>query len=105
MSIGSRPSGQSAPYDLNFVGTIDEVAIYNYALSASQVQLHYSVGTNGPVSMTATPSGHKVILTWPLGTLQSASAATDTFTNVSGAVSPMTNSTSNGMQFYRVKVK
>jgi hypothetical protein len=104
-SIGSRTLSQSDPYNLNFVGTIDEVSIYNYALSASEVQLHYRVGTNGPVSLTATPSGNNWVLTWPLGTLQSASVVTGPYTNVAGTVSPLTNSTSGANQFYRVKVR
>ena len=105
MSIGSRPSVQGAPYDQNFVGTIDDVAIYNYALSASEVQLHHSVGTNGPVSLTARPSSGKWVLSWPLGTLQSANVVTGPYTNVPGAISPLTNTTSIGSKFFRVQVK
>jgi hypothetical protein len=104
-SIGSRTSSQSAPYDLNFAGTIDEVAVYNYALSASAVQLHHRVGINGPVSLTARPSAGNVALTWPIGALQAATAVTGPYTNVPGAASPWTNSASNPAQFYRLKVR
>ncbi len=41
VTIGSRQSGSGA-YDLNLNGVIDEVAIYNYALSASQVTAHFN---------------------------------------------------------------
>ncbi|MGA9777554.1 MAG: LamG-like jellyroll fold domain-containing protein [Verrucomicrobiia bacterium] len=40
--MGEGPATGFAPYD----GYIDEVAIYNYALSAAQVTNHYAVGTN-----------------------------------------------------------
>ena len=41
MSIGARQSGNGTLMNLNFDGNIDEVAIYPYALSASQVLNHY----------------------------------------------------------------
>jgi len=40
VSIGSRQSGGSA-YDLNLNGLVDEVAIYNCALSEARVQAHF----------------------------------------------------------------
>jgi hypothetical protein len=61
VSIGAERSGVLPTYDWAYGGTIDEVAIYNTALSASQVQAHYfaSYGTNTapfiklqPVSIT-----------------------------------------------------
>ena len=39
--IGSRMSGAATDFDDNFYGDIQNVAIYNYALSASQVASHY----------------------------------------------------------------
>lgn len=45
VTIGCRQSGTTA-YDFQFVGFMEEVAIYNYALSAAQVQAHYSQATN-----------------------------------------------------------
>ncbi len=45
VSIGSRQSGTTA-YDDQFVGTLDEVALYNYALTPAQISNHYSVRTN-----------------------------------------------------------
>ena len=44
ISIGAERSGVAPTYDLNFTGSIDEVAVYNYALSAVQL-----------VSLTAVP--------------------------------------------------
>jgi hypothetical protein len=41
ISIGSRTDGPTSPYNLNFNGTIDEVAIFPRALSSAQVQALY----------------------------------------------------------------
>jgi hypothetical protein len=48
VSIGSR---QQAAGDFNFQfnGTVDDVAIYNYALSANQVFAHYLAAQRGPL--------------------------------------------------------
>ena len=48
VSIGAERSGILPDYDWAFAGTIDEVAIYAYALSAEQVTTHYgsAFGTN-----------------------------------------------------------
>jgi alpha-tubulin suppressor-like RCC1 family protein len=47
VTIGSRQSyTYGGPYDFNFNGRIDEVAIYPYALSTNQVLAHYGAGTN-----------------------------------------------------------
>lgn len=55
VSIGSRQSGTSAVYDLQFAGIMEEVAIYNYPLSPAQVQTHFSVVTNRPPVFTSNP--------------------------------------------------
>jgi autotransporter-associated beta strand protein len=41
VAIGARPSIAGTNYDTQLVGTLDEVAIYNYALSSNQVAAHY----------------------------------------------------------------
>ncbi len=47
MTIGARAAGgSSAKPDLQFIGTIDEVALYNYALTATQVASHYSAAAS-----------------------------------------------------------
>jgi hypothetical protein len=84
-----------------FDGAIDEVAIYNYALSSNQVVAHYVVSTNGPL-LSITSSGANVTLTWPAGTLQQADQVTGPYTDVV-ATSPYTIPAS-GSKFYRVKL-
>jgi MYXO-CTERM domain-containing protein len=40
ISVGARQSA-SGPYDFNFDGLIDEVAVYKYALTPEQIAAHY----------------------------------------------------------------
>src|SRR4029077_6171226 len=49
MTIGARKSTQAADFDQIWNGTIDDVAIYNTALSASQVLGHYYAAQHAPV--------------------------------------------------------
>jgi len=55
MSIGSRKSGSATQYDNQFLGYIEEVAVYDYALSATQVQAHYQAVTNRPPTFLSNP--------------------------------------------------
>jgi hypothetical protein len=96
-SLGFRFDGNG----LGFNGAIDDVAFYNKALTPDQVQAHY----NATVKVGVTRSGNNVILSWPFGTLQSASIVTGTYTNMPSATSPFTNAISQAPQFYRVKVQ
>jgi hypothetical protein len=60
-----------------FAGTLDEVAVYPGALTASVVATHYQLGSNAapdtaapsvPSDMTATVSGSSISLTWTAST-------------------------------------
>jgi hypothetical protein len=105
ISIGSRESGFNANYDLNFVGSIDEVAIYDYALSPSQIQNHYAAGLNPVVTLNIQRLGGNLVLTWSPGTLQSAANVNGPYADVSAATSPYSVPPSGNRQFYRVRVK
>jgi Pentaxin family. len=105
ISIGSRQPDFRSTYTANFVGSIDEVAIYNYALSAAQIQNHYLAGTNPVVRLYAQKSGPNVTLLWSPGTLQSSPTVNGTYTDVPGATSPYVISLAPARQFYRVKVR
>jgi Concanavalin A-like lectin/glucanases superfamily/Immunoglobulin domain len=105
ISIGSRQPDYRSSYTANFVGSIDEVAIYNYALSAAQVQNHYISGTNPVVRLYVQKSGPNVMLLWSPGTLQAAGTVNGVYTNVPGASSPYVVSPAATGQFYRVKVR
>jgi hypothetical protein len=105
ISIGSRQAGYATTYTLNFVGSIDEVALYPYALSPAQVLNHYVAGTNPVVTLYIQKSPTNTVLTWSPGTLQIAAAVTGPYTNAPGAVAPYQISTTNAARFYRVKVR
>jgi hypothetical protein len=45
-AFGARRSGAGTAYDFQFVGYMEEVAIYKYALSLSQVTAHFAAATN-----------------------------------------------------------
>jgi hypothetical protein len=57
VSIGAERSGVLPPYDWPYNGTIDEVAIYNIALTAAQVESHYAAayGSNLMPFITVQP--------------------------------------------------
>jgi hypothetical protein len=49
VTIGARKSTQAADYDNQWNGTIDDVALYPVALSASQVLAHYNAAQRAPL--------------------------------------------------------
>ncbi|HZM05718.1 MAG TPA: DUF2341 domain-containing protein [Candidatus Saccharimonadales bacterium] len=56
LAIGARQESQGSQYDNQFIGAIDEVALYNYALTPAQVQTHYLSSGIAPVITQLTPS-------------------------------------------------
>jgi hypothetical protein len=46
VTFGSRQSGPSSAFDYQFNGTMEEIAIYNYALTPARIQTHYQAATN-----------------------------------------------------------
>lgn len=95
-AVGSSGNGWAD----NFTGSIDEVAIYDHALSASQIASHYSAQ---PVSgfLKVEVVAQSVVVTWLGGTLQSADSVTGVFTAVAGATSPYTPPSGPTVKFYR----
>jgi hypothetical protein len=59
ISIGSKRTGNDPNYDGTFNGTVDEVALYNYALSPATIQAHYAAayGTNLAPFINVQPVG------------------------------------------------
>jgi hypothetical protein len=84
-----------------FDGKIDEVAVFNYALTPQQVLDLYNASLSVGVSLSIQKLGGNVVLTWPKGKLLEA-------TNLSGpwitnnAASPYTNVPTGLRKFYRV---
>jgi hypothetical protein len=76
MNIGSRQSA-SVGYDYQFVGYISDVAVYNYALTSSQVATHYDAAgippnlISQPTNALTANQGDTISLTnWVTGTPQ-----------------------------------
>jgi hypothetical protein len=99
--IGSAVLDATGNY---FAGNIDEVAIFDKALSAAQIQMLYSIATNGPVQLQIRQLGPSTVLTWSYGTLQSADQASGAFSDVPSVTSPWTNTYSVQRKFFRVRV-
>jgi hypothetical protein len=96
-ALASSGNGWADP----FAGSLDEVAVYDYALSSSQVLAHYKAGTVTP-KLSINRSGTNVILSWPYGQLYQADNLTGPWTAVPGnPSSPLTNSPSGTKKFYR----
>ena len=87
-----------------FAGAVDEVAIYNRALSPRQIQAHYSIGVYAQEPLTLSRSGNNVILTWPAGTLQEATSVAGPYNGLA-ATSPYTTPATDAQKFYRVKLQ
>ncbi len=97
VNIGWRMDNDFHP----FVGTIDEVAFYNKALTQAQVQNHF----NASVRLTIKRSGNDYILSWPLGTLQQADGLRATWSDLPLVTSPYTNTITGTGKFFRVKLQ
>jgi hypothetical protein len=89
-----------------FEGDVDEVAIYNKALTAEQIIVHYlaSQKAQGP-SLGISRAQGNVVLNWGAGTLQSATAVTGPWAAVPNATSPYTvNPNELRARFFRLLV-
>ena len=97
----------------NFDGLIDEVAIFDKAISAERVKEHFDAGSVGlfpglggpdPVDdvITGVSSDGSNISFSYTGTLQSAPSAAGPWTDVAGATSPFSEAMSDTEKFYRV---
>jgi hypothetical protein len=83
---------------------IDEAALYNVALSPSQIAAHYSAGAFGSVPLTRSLSAGSLTLTWSTGTLQGSTNVAGPYTDVDSASSPYSLPVNGAAQmFYRLK--
>jgi hypothetical protein len=86
-----------------FAGSLDEVGLFNQALSASAIQSLYATATsvNTSFSLTIARQGASLQITWPVGHLESAAQINGPWSTVSGAVSPYVVAPGLGKMFYR----
>jgi len=114
VNIGQDGTGS---YPVSGEADIDDVGIWNRALSPYEAKAIYLVGENygrsfdtvGPivtsVTLSVQRSGSKIILSWTTGTLLEATSVEGPWTVVNGATAPSyTTDASSGTKFYRVKV-
>ncbi|HEX4120514.1 MAG TPA: LamG domain-containing protein [Verrucomicrobiae bacterium] len=96
--IGQRTDAQFGTFE----GTIDDTAVYNYALSPQQIASHYNSAALGPA--LAKSVGGAVTLTWSVGVLQESGTVNGLYTNVIGANSPYTLTYGGNAGFFRLHV-
>jgi len=104
MSFGGNQPGRA---DRNFIGQLDEVAVYDRALSGDEIATIFaSTFKSGPVppsTLTLTSTGGEYLLQWTSGVLQSSATINGAFSDVSGAASPYRMTPSDAQRFYRLR--
>jgi hypothetical protein len=100
-AIGATGNG----WTNSFAGAIDEVAIYDRALSASRIAAHYSLGKSGSPTLTISRSGSNVTITWSSGTLQEATSVTGPYNDIiPQPTSPYTTPATGPQKYYRLRL-
>ncbi len=95
------------PDDRVFDGSIDEVAVFNYAFTPQQVvELYNAAFTSVPpdVTITIQQVGSNLQLTWPQGTLLEAPGVSGPYTT-NNAASPYTFAPTGAAKFFKVQVR
>ena len=102
--IGHQPA--RSPDDRVFNGSIDEVAVFNYAFTPLQVTNLYNAAfaTAPSVTLAIQQIGANLQLTWPQGTLLEANDASGPYTTNVNA-SPYTFPPTSAKKFFRVRVR
>ncbi len=107
MSIGQDPTGT---YGESGSGNIDDLGIWKKALTAIEAASLYMAGngnlsfTGAPFTLSSTQVGNNLTLTWTVGVIQQATAVGGPYTDVPGAKSPLTVTTTGATKFYRIKL-
>jgi Concanavalin A-like lectin/glucanases superfamily/Immunoglobulin I-set domain len=98
--IGHQPG--SGPDNRVFNGSIDEVAVFNYAFTPAQVLNLYNAASSFTLNIQKV--GANVVLSWPQGTLLEANDVTGPYTTNLNT-SPYTLTPGGVKKFYRVGVQ
>ncbi|HEX3716380.1 MAG TPA: immunoglobulin domain-containing protein [Verrucomicrobiae bacterium] len=56
LTVGARQEGVGTPFDDQYIGGIDDVSLFNYPLSVSQVQAHYVAAGIAPTDLQVQPA-------------------------------------------------
>jgi hypothetical protein len=93
--------------DRNYIGQIDEVAVYDRALTLAEITAvfegAYATGPLPPSPLVLTESEGVYRLTWTSGVLQSATSLAGTFSDVAGATSPYPMVATDAQKFFRLR--
>jgi hypothetical protein len=105
MTIGARAQNAASGNNEQFIGRINDVAVFNYALNSSQVQTLYQSGVSlPPAGLTLTNfGGNSAVLNWNYGVLQSAASVAGPYSDLTNAVQPYQIPATNGQQFFRIR--
>jgi hypothetical protein len=87
-----------------FYGKVDEMAVYGYALSPTQVASHFARSGNGPAELSIAKFSGQIVVTWSKGQLLEATSLLGPWTTNAAATSPLTNSPGGKTMFYRAVV-
>jgi len=99
-----------------FWGSIQDVAIYGYALTPQEIQQHYQIGLTGSYTALPAPtvailqSGGNVIVSWTGGSLESAPSVSGPWTYLTNAdssvvSSPYTIAATNSAQYFQASLQ
>lgn len=100
VSTNQNPSIVNASTNVSGVFSVTATAD---GCSSAPVTTTATVGPPAAVSARSLPG--KIILSWPSGTLQSATNVSGPWGDVSGAASPRTNPASASQEFYRLRLQ
>jgi lysophospholipase L1-like esterase len=87
----------------HFQGSIDEVAIYNHALSPSRILTHYQTGLYFSHALSIGATNGALSISFQAGTLQQADSVTGPYADLTGVSSPYQPPKTGASKFYRLK--
>jgi hypothetical protein len=117
VNIGQDGTGE---YAVTAAVDIDDLGVWRRALSPAEANAIYLVGASGasfaaavqpvkPVTLSVTPAGNQLLLSWPKGTLEYTDdlkgGAWSAVPDVTGTNYTVVPSTSVPQRFFRVKVQ
>jgi hypothetical protein len=98
-AVGARGLGDQR----FFQGGVDEVVIYDYALTPAQVGNHYLQATGDSAVLSIVASGGSVTVTWNAGMLEEATNINGPWTSLPTATSPRTVPATGTGKYFRVR--
>jgi hypothetical protein len=103
-AIGGRADYLNLPNNDSFLGSIDELSVYNNALSPAQILAIYEAGVAGkylatPPSPVITSFGPSLTIAWPATGAYTVQQTTSLVTPVNWVTSPFAITTGNGTNY------